>query len=122
MSLASLADRAWLCAADLLEHTLPRLTACVDRESTMFWPRARRRCHAIVIAGATFWIDVTCCVAREVQARLWYHHEHLFEFGLSAPLPHGHECAMQGRKDASHSNASRPEYVSAELLTRVTEP
>ena len=44
-----------------------------------------------------------------------------FEFGLSAPLPHGHECAMQGRKDASHSDASRPEYVGAELLTRVTD-
>ena len=121
LSLASLADRAWLCAADLLEHTLLRLTAAVDREGAMFWPRARRRCHAIVIAGATPWIDVACCVAREVQARLWYHHEHLFEFGLSAPLPHGHECAMQGRKDASHSDASRPESVSAELLTRVTD-
>lgn len=48
VSLASLADRAWLCAADLLEHTLSRLTAFVDRESAMFWPRARWRCHAIV--------------------------------------------------------------------------
>ena len=80
VSLASVADRAWLCAADLLEHTLSRLTAGVDRESAMFWPRARarHRCHAIVIAGATFWIDVTCCVAREVQARLLCHHEHRF--------------------------------------------
>ena len=48
LSLASLADRAWLCAADLLEHTLSRLTAFVDRESAMFWPRAGWRCHAIV--------------------------------------------------------------------------
>ena len=48
VSLASLADRAWLCAADLLEHTLSRLTAFVDRESAMFWPRAGWRCHAIV--------------------------------------------------------------------------
>jgi hypothetical protein len=36
LSLASLADRAWLCAADLLEHTLSRMTICVDRESAMF--------------------------------------------------------------------------------------
>lgn len=77
----------------------------------------------LFIAGATPWIEVACCVAREVQARLLCHHEHRFlSLGCGRLSPHGHECAMQGRKDASRSDASRPEYVSAELLTRVTEP
>ena len=77
----------------------------------------------LFIAGATPWIE-SCLLRcpRGTGAAFVPPRASLFEFGLWAPLPHGHECAMQGRKDASHSNASRPEYVSAELLTRVTEP
>ena len=77
----------------------------------------------LFIAGATPWIEVACCVAREVQARLLCHHEHrLFEFGCGRLSPTGTNVRCKEGKDASHSNASRPEYVSAELLTRVTEP
>lgn len=44
----------------------------------------------LFIAGATPWIEVACCVAREVQARLLCHHEHrLFEFGCGRLSPTG---------------------------------
>ena len=74
------------------------------------------------IAGATLWIEVACCVAREVQAQLLCHHERRFlSVGCERLSPTGTNVRCKERRDASHSNASRPEYVKAELLTRVTE-